>query len=110
MLPAARADELARMYLDGADPRDPRASPLFAEFEAGGGAVWMSAGDTEILLDDTRRMAARLRAAGVAVTEEIAPGLPHVWPIFPAPPAARGRAPWPALAGWINSLPPAGDS
>ena len=58
MLPASRAGELAGMYLHGADAADPRASPLFADF-AGAGPVWLTAGDTEILLDDTRRMARR---------------------------------------------------
>lgn len=81
MLPANRSGEMAQMYLQGADPQDPRASPLFAE-HAGAGPVWLAVSDTEILLDDTRRMAARLRAQGVAVTEILRPDLPHVWPMF----------------------------
>lgn len=100
MLPADRAQELAGIYLQGADPAQPLASPLFAEF-AGAGPVWLTAGDTEIMLDDTRRMAARLRAQGVAVEEVIARDLPHVWPFFWRflPEADRTLS---DLAGWIT--------
>ncbi len=102
MLPADRAGELAQMYLQGAAADDPRASPLFADF-AGAPPVWLTAGDGEILLDDTRRMADRLRAAQVPVVEGIAPGVPHAWPLF------QGLVPeadetLEAVAGWINSL------
>lgn len=102
VLPAARAEEAATMYLDGADPRDPRASPLFAAFD-GAPPVWITAGDTEILLDDTRRMTGRLREQGVVVTEVIEHDLPHVWPIFQTT-LPEGRATLQALAGWISSL------
>ena len=101
MLPASRAHELAALYLQGGDPRDPRASPLFADF-SGAPPVWLAAGDTEILLDDTRRMAARLRAQGVVVTERIARDLPHVWPMFrgliPEAEATLGE-----VADWLSS-------
>lgn len=102
MLPASRAGEMAEMYLQGADPRDPRASPLFASF-TGAGPVWMAASDTEILLDDTRRMAERLRAQGVAVTETLRHDLPHVWPMFHGllPEADKTLR---DLADWIRSL------
>jgi len=81
VLPVSRIDEMNGMVLAGADPRDSRISPFYASF-TGAGPVWMTAGTTEILLDDTRRMAVALRAAGVQVTEVIVPDLPHVWPIF----------------------------
>ncbi len=102
MLPAGRAQDMERMYMAGADVRDPRASPLFAAFR-GAGPVWLSAGTTEILLDDARRMAARLRAQGVAVTEVIGDDLPHVWPMFQGlmPEAAETLG---EVAAWINAL------
>jgi acetyl esterase/lipase len=81
MLPASRALDMRGMYLSGHDPTDARASPLFAGFKAAS-PVWLAAGDTEILLDDTRRMAAHLEDEGVSVTVTIAQDLPHVWPIF----------------------------
>ncbi|MDR9393606.1 MAG: alpha/beta hydrolase [Roseovarius sp.] len=102
MLPASRADSLIEMYLQGADPSDPRASPLLAGF-VGAGPVWLAASDTEILLDDTRRMAAVLRDQGVAVTETITHDLPHVWPIFHNV-LPEARATLRDLAGWIKSL------
>lgn len=101
MLPASRVQDMGRMYLQGADPRDPCASPLFADF-AGAGPVWLVAAKTEILLDDSRRMAAHLRDQGVATTEIIAGNLPHVWPLFwrwlP-----EGDQTLRDLAGWITT-------
>lgn len=81
VLAANRADELAQMYLDGHTPRDPQISPLEADF-TGASPVWITAGTTEILRDDARRMVARLEGAAVDVTYIEAPDLPHVWPIF----------------------------
>lgn len=81
LLPAQRAVDLEKMYLAGADPRDPRASPLFAEFPDAP-PVFLAAGSTEILLDDTRRMADRLAGQAVAVETRIGHALPHVWPFF----------------------------
>lgn len=109
MLPASRARETAEIYLQGADPTDPRASPLFADF-TGAPPVWLTAGDTEILLDDTRRMADTLRHQGADVTERIAHDLPHVWPMFHNI-LPEARATLRHLARWIRSLsPPSGDS
>ncbi|TNF21747.1 MAG: alpha/beta hydrolase [Rhodobacteraceae bacterium] len=104
LLPAGRTGEIAGMYLQGADPRDPRASPLFAGF-TGASPIWLTASDCEILRDDTCRMAARLRDQGVAVSERIEPGLPHVWPLFHnlLPEARRTLR---LLAAWISSLSP----
>ena len=103
MLPAKRAGELGDMYLQGVSPRDPRASPLFAQMH-GAPPVWMAAGDTEILLDDTRRMAARLREQGVDVTEEIEHDLPHVWPAFGPALLPEAGETLTRLAGWISRL------
>lgn len=100
VLPAERMEELRTFYMEGADPSDPRVSPLFADF-TDAPPVWLTAGDTEILLDDTRRMAARLRMQGVAVTELIEHDLPHVWPLF-APFLPEARATLDALAHWIT--------
>ena len=103
LLPAHRAEELARMYLGDADPRDPRASPLCAGF-AGAPPVWLAVSGTEILRDDTLRMAAHLRASGVAVTLETHPDLPHVWPFF-ARYLPEGRATLARLAARITPGP-----
>jgi acetyl esterase/lipase len=47
-------------------------------------------GSDEILLDDSSRMAQRMRAAGCNVTLEVWPRMPHVWHAFaPLLPEAR---------------------
>lgn len=102
VLPAERAGEMAQMYLSGADPEDPRVSPLYADF-TDACPVWLTAGDTEILLDDTTRMAAKLKQQGVAVTEIIEHDLPHVWPFFHGYIPQAG-ATLDDLAAWIRPL------
>jgi len=104
LLPAARAHEMAEMYLQGAAADDPRASPLLADL-AGAPPVWLVASDTEILVDDTRRMAARLRAQGVKVSATVAHGLPHVWPLFHGW-LPEADATLRELGGWISARPP----
>ncbi len=81
MLPVERIDELRDMYLQGADPADPHASPLFADFPDCP-PVLLQASDSEILRDDTCRMAAVLEEQGVEVETYIWSDLPHVWQIF----------------------------
>jgi epsilon-lactone hydrolase len=73
--------EAAAMYLAGADARDPRASPLYAEL-AGLPPMLLFASRHEILRDDTLRLAERASAAGVKVELIVRDRLPHVWPVF----------------------------
>jgi monoterpene epsilon-lactone hydrolase len=75
------AREAADWYLAGQDPRHPYASPLYAGLR-GLPPVLIQAGDAEILRDDSTRFAAAARAAGVDVTLEIWPEMPHVWHVF----------------------------
>jgi monoterpene epsilon-lactone hydrolase len=81
--------EAAQMYLAGANPRDPRASPLYADL-SGLPPMLLFASRHEILRDDTLRLAERAKAAGVKVEVVVRDRLPHVWPIFvPVLPEAR---------------------
>jgi monoterpene epsilon-lactone hydrolase len=73
--------EAAAMYLAGADARDPRASPLYADFK-GLPPMLLFASRHEILRDDTLRVAERASAAGVKVELVLRDRLPHVWPVF----------------------------
>jgi epsilon-lactone hydrolase len=73
--------EAAAMYLNGADARDPRASPLYANL-AGLPPMLLFASRHEILRDDTLRLAERASAAGVKVELIVRDRLPHVWPVF----------------------------
>lgn len=107
VLPAVRAVETADMYLNGVAPTDPRASPLFAKFE-GAPPVWITVGDTEMLLDDSLRMAERLQAQGVDVSLVQERDLPHVWPLFHniLPEARRTLD---QVASWIKAQTGASD-
>ena len=71
----------ASVYLGDADPRDPKASPLYANLE-GLPPTLIFASLQEILLDDSTRLAEKARAAGVKVELILRDNLPHVWPVF----------------------------
>ncbi len=70
-------------YLGDADPRDPLASPVFADLR-GLPPLLIHVGEREVLLDDSRRLAERARAAGVKVTISVWPAVPHVWQLAQA--------------------------
>lgn len=78
VLPVERMAEVRDLYLAGADPADPRASPLFAHFP-GAPPVLIQVGAEEALLSDSQRIAERLRAEGGAVDLDPWPGCLHVW-------------------------------
>jgi epsilon-lactone hydrolase len=77
ILPVAQMPTLVAMVRGDLAPDDPRLSPLFATFNAPP-PVFLQVGTTEILLDDTRRMADVLRGAGGQVEVSELPGVPHV--------------------------------
>jgi len=70
-------------YLGDADPRDPLASPVFADLR-GLPPLLIHVGEREVLLDDSRRLAERARAAGVQVSISVWPAVPHVWQLAQA--------------------------
>jgi acetyl esterase/lipase len=74
-------DDLAANYLQGADPRTPRASPLYADLR-GLPPLLIQVGTAETLLDDATRLAARAAAADVQVTLSTWPDMIHVWHLF----------------------------
>lgn len=79
----------AAAYLGGQSPRQPTASPVFADL-AGFPPLLVQVGSGERLVDDAVRLADRARAAGVAVTLEVLPGAPHAVQLFtPEIPEAR---------------------
>lgn len=73
--------EMARLYLDGQDPRTPLAAPLYADL-AGLPPMRIQVGTAETLYDDAVRLAERARAAGVDVTLEPWDDMIHVWQAF----------------------------
>jgi acetyl esterase/lipase len=73
---------LSLIYLQGhAKPEDPLVSPLQGDL-AGLPPLLIQVGDAEVLLDDSTRVAEKARNAGVDVTLEIWPEMPHVWHAF----------------------------
>ena len=80
-LPVNRIPEVVALYLAGADPSDPRASPLFARFVAPP-PVLIHYASTEALRDDALRMADCLTAAGGDVTVTVWSNAPHAWHIL----------------------------
>ncbi|WP_141134328.1 alpha/beta hydrolase [Jannaschia aquimarina] len=79
-------ERIARDYVAGANPADPRLSPLRADYP-GCPPVLIHCSHGEILEEDCDRLADRMRDGGGQVTVEKAAGLPHAWHI------AAGRAP-----------------
>ena len=70
--------EFAAMYLNGADPRSPLASPLYADLR-GLPPLLLQVGSCEVLLDDSTRIAERARNAGVEVELQVWDNMIHVW-------------------------------
>jgi acetyl esterase/lipase len=96
-------------YLGGADPQTPLASPLYADLH-GLPPLLIEMGSEEMLRDDSVRLAAKARAAGVDVTLEEWNEMIHVWHLFDSR-LADGRK---AIAGvgdfFRRHIPSAGHS
>ncbi len=80
---------MAGEYLQGGDPKQPLASPLYADLSRLS-PLLMQVGDAEVLLDDTRRVAEKAKAAGVEVTVEVYPDMMHIFQLF-APVLPEGQ-------------------
>jgi acetyl esterase/lipase len=76
-------ETLRKAYLGRKSPTDPQASPLYADL-TGFPPLLLQVGSGEVLLDDTLRLADKARQAGVDVTTEVWPGMPHQWQLFPS--------------------------
>ncbi|MEV1177056.1 alpha/beta hydrolase [Nonomuraea sp. NPDC049784] len=70
------------MYLAGADPHQPLLSPAILADLTGFPPLLVQVGTNEVLLDDSTRLAARARAAGVDVILDITADVPHVFQVF----------------------------
>lgn len=105
-----RLHQVSEAYVQGAERMDhPYVSPLYGDFR-GLCRFLIQVGDREVLLDDARRLAARVTEQGVDVALQEYPQMPHVFQLFAptvgaatdaierigafvrgaAPPAARG--------------------
>jgi epsilon-lactone hydrolase len=78
LIPVEAAPRAIELYLAGADPRDPYASPLYGD-PTGLPPTLILVGGDDVLRDDAVRMAERMKAAGCAAEAEVWPGMWHVW-------------------------------
>ena len=74
-------ERMAGQYLDGADPRTPLASPLYADL-SGLPPLLMVVGGDEGLLDDSVRFQRAAGIAGVDVMLSIGANMQHIFPIY----------------------------
>jgi epsilon-lactone hydrolase len=87
----------ARHYLGDTPATNPLASPVYAEL-TGLPPLLIQVSDSEVLLDDSRRVVENAKAVGVEATLQIWPRVPHGWQLF-APILPEGRtALWKASA------------
>jgi len=88
MFPGPALKHFADAYLQGADPTQPLASPLFGDF-TGLPPLLLHVGESECLRDDALRLASKAREAGVSVELQVFPVVPHVWQNLHQLPEAR---------------------
>jgi len=81
--------DMAKQYLNAADPRAPLAAPIYANLR-GLAPLLIQVGAAETLLDDAIRLAQVAGAADVAVDLQIWPEMIHVWHMY-YPELAAGR-------------------
>jgi epsilon-lactone hydrolase len=73
--------DMARLYLNAADPRSPLAAPIYADLTSLA-PLLIQVGAAETLLDDAIRLARVAGAADVRVDLRIWPEMIHVWHLF----------------------------
>jgi epsilon-lactone hydrolase len=99
-----RIAESARVYLGDTPADNPLASPLYADLR-GLPMLFIQASDSEVLLDDSTRLAQKAAKAGVEVHFRAWHKLPHVWQYF-APSLPEGRAALAETAAFIRRALP----
>ena len=82
-IPPERLKQTASLYLGEENPRNPLASPLYADLK-GLSPLLIQAASHEILVDESREIAKKAQAQGVDVTLDIWEGLFHNWQLFAA--------------------------
>lgn len=81
MLSQAMIDGATKLYLQGADPLHPYASPCRGDYRQLP-PLMLTVSEEECLRDDAYAVAERARQAGVPVKLLSRPDMPHVWPIL----------------------------
>lgn len=77
----ATIEFVARAYLNGRSPRTPLASPIHADLR-GIAPLMILVGSTEVLMDDSMKLARAAAGANVSTRLEVWPGMVHIWPTY----------------------------
>jgi monoterpene epsilon-lactone hydrolase len=81
MIDPSQAHRAVEAYIGSRDASDPLVSPVFADLSRLP-PMLIQVGDHEVLLDDSTRLEANARAAGVDATLEVWDEMFHVWHFF----------------------------
>lgn len=103
-LPVFPPGEVNDIYLEGADPRLPEASPLYGDL-TDLPPLLILGGSREMIFDDATRLYETACAAGVAADLHVGADMPHVWPaVFPHHPASKLAMA--RIADWVTATMP----
>lgn len=91
---------MSQMFLGAASPRDPLANPLHADYK-GFPPTYIQVGGFEAIVDDSLRVAERLKAAGVEYRCDVYPEMQHVFQ-FMAGKAPEADDAIQKLAAWVK--------
>lgn len=94
----------AKLYLGATPPTDPLASPHYADL-TGLPPLFIQASDSEVLLDDSTRLAENARRAGVPVELRLWRRVPHAFQFF-APILPEARAALAETAAFMRRVVP----
>lgn len=83
VIPGDAIRMIGELYADGAPLDHPYVSPMFGAFHDFPPTLLQASGE-EVFLDDSTRVAEKMRAAGVPVVLDVWKGMPHVWHGFAA--------------------------
>lgn len=78
LVPDSHLESYASAYLDGADPRDVKASPVWGNL-GGLPRMLVQASSIERLRSDSELLVQRAKDAGIDCAFEVYEGVPHVW-------------------------------
>ncbi len=92
---------MADVYLAGADPTSPTASPLYADLR-GLPALLVQVGTRESLLDDARRIVVRAREHGVDVRLHEFDEVVHMWVVI-GPEIPESRAAFAEAGAFVRA-------
>ncbi|MCW5830307.1 MAG: alpha/beta hydrolase [Deltaproteobacteria bacterium] len=102
MLTANDLSHFASCYLGGADPRNPLASPLYADL-TGLPPLYIQVGSDEILLDDAIRLHEKAEKAGVRSELDVWDEMIHVWQVA-VPLVPESREAVAKIGAWLSRL------